>query len=262
MPGIGHIADLADLGRLQRGKDGVAPIGCGKHGVNVAHPCLLDHRADIPGARRGRQRDRLTSCAVQYRASRRVLRRKDHPMSQAHRPATLPVVTGTTLPVAVRRAVPGARSAKSLGDVAGLTQFGVNLLRLPPGAWSSQRHWHTRRGRIHLCSVGRGDAGHRRRRGGAARRRRAGFKAGDAERPLPAEPLRARGRTCWKSAAASPARAAYYSDIDMVAHAGRYAHRDGTPYPMSRAPRARLEPAQLLTTPARRRRGAGRRRLP
>jgi uncharacterized cupin superfamily protein len=30
-----------------------------------------------------------------------------------------------------------------LGDVAGLKQFGVNLLRLPPGAWSSQRHWHT-----------------------------------------------------------------------------------------------------------------------
>jgi uncharacterized cupin superfamily protein len=30
-----------------------------------------------------------------------------------------------------------------LGDAAGLTQFGVNLLRLPAGAWSSQRHWHT-----------------------------------------------------------------------------------------------------------------------
>ena len=29
-----------------------------------------------------------------------------------------------------------------LGDKAGLTQFGVNLLRLAPGAWSSQRHWH------------------------------------------------------------------------------------------------------------------------
>jgi uncharacterized cupin superfamily protein len=26
---------------------------------------------------------------------------------------------------------------------AGLTQVGVNLLRLQPGAWSSQRHWHT-----------------------------------------------------------------------------------------------------------------------
>ena len=35
-----------------------------------------------------------------------------------------------------------ARERKRLGDVAGLTQFGVNLLRLPPGAWSSQRHWH------------------------------------------------------------------------------------------------------------------------
>jgi uncharacterized cupin superfamily protein len=31
----------------------------------------------------------------------------------------------------------------ALGDVAGLTDFGVNLLQLPPGAWSSQRHWHS-----------------------------------------------------------------------------------------------------------------------
>jgi uncharacterized cupin superfamily protein len=35
-----------------------------------------------------------------------------------------------------------ARVRKQLGDAAGLTDFGVNLLRLPPGAWSSQRHWH------------------------------------------------------------------------------------------------------------------------
>ena len=37
-----------------------------------------------------------------------------------------------------------ARGRTKLGDVAGLTQFGVNQLRLPPGTWSSQRHWHTR----------------------------------------------------------------------------------------------------------------------
>src|SRR5438552_3018818 len=36
-----------------------------------------------------------------------------------------------------------ARQRRKLGDAAGLTQFGVNLLVLPPGAWSSQRHWHT-----------------------------------------------------------------------------------------------------------------------
>jgi uncharacterized cupin superfamily protein len=35
------------------------------------------------------------------------------------------------------------RERQRLGEVAGLTQFGVNLLRLPPGEWSSQRHWHT-----------------------------------------------------------------------------------------------------------------------
>ena len=28
-----------------------------------------------------------------------------------------------------------------LVDAAILSQFGVNLLRLPPGSWSSQRHW-------------------------------------------------------------------------------------------------------------------------
>ncbi len=36
-----------------------------------------------------------------------------------------------------------ARIKQALGDAGGLTDFGVNLTRLPPGAWSSQRHWHT-----------------------------------------------------------------------------------------------------------------------
>ncbi|HEX4769036.1 MAG TPA: cupin domain-containing protein [Lichenihabitans sp.] len=36
-----------------------------------------------------------------------------------------------------------ARLRFALGDVAGLTQFGVNLQRLQPGGWSSLRHWHT-----------------------------------------------------------------------------------------------------------------------
>ena len=35
-----------------------------------------------------------------------------------------------------------ARRRWKLGDAVGLDQFGVNLLRLPAGAWSSQRHWH------------------------------------------------------------------------------------------------------------------------
>ncbi len=35
------------------------------------------------------------------------------------------------------------RFRRCVGDLAGLTQFGVNLTRLPAGCWSSQRHWHT-----------------------------------------------------------------------------------------------------------------------
>lgn len=35
------------------------------------------------------------------------------------------------------------RRRKKLGDAAKLTQFGVNLLTLAPGVWSSQRHWHS-----------------------------------------------------------------------------------------------------------------------
>ena len=35
------------------------------------------------------------------------------------------------------------RVRQAIGDAAGLTDFGVNLLQLPPGGWSSQRHWHS-----------------------------------------------------------------------------------------------------------------------
>ena len=34
------------------------------------------------------------------------------------------------------------RAKTALGDAAGLTQFGVNLTRLKPGAASAHRHWH------------------------------------------------------------------------------------------------------------------------
>lgn len=36
------------------------------------------------------------------------------------------------------------RVKQALGDAGGLSDFGVNLSQLPPGGWSSQRHWHTR----------------------------------------------------------------------------------------------------------------------
>src|SRR5262249_8967567 len=35
------------------------------------------------------------------------------------------------------------RVRQRLGNAGGLADFGVNLMRLPPGSWSSQRHWHS-----------------------------------------------------------------------------------------------------------------------
>ena len=35
------------------------------------------------------------------------------------------------------------RIRQRLGDAGGLTDFGINLTQLPPGNWSSQRHWHS-----------------------------------------------------------------------------------------------------------------------
>jgi uncharacterized cupin superfamily protein len=36
-----------------------------------------------------------------------------------------------------------SRTRRRLGDAGGLQDFGVNLMTLPPGGWSSQRHWHS-----------------------------------------------------------------------------------------------------------------------
>ena len=56
-------------------------------------------------------------------------------------PRDLPALLGTFYPSPYDKPC-RARERRKLGDAAGLTQFGVNLLRLPSGAWSSQRHWH------------------------------------------------------------------------------------------------------------------------
>ncbi len=36
-----------------------------------------------------------------------------------------------------------ARTRRRLGNAGDLRDFGVNLMTLPPGSWSSQRHWHS-----------------------------------------------------------------------------------------------------------------------
>lgn len=56
--------------------------------------------------------------------------------------ATVPARQGVGYPAPF--AAPCAeRIRRRLGDAGGLRDFGVNLMTLPPGNWSSQRHWHS-----------------------------------------------------------------------------------------------------------------------
>jgi uncharacterized cupin superfamily protein len=55
--------------------------------------------------------------------------------------ARIPVRTGSIYPSPYAEMMAG-RSSLRLGDAGGLTQFGVNLVTLEPGALSSLRHWH------------------------------------------------------------------------------------------------------------------------
>lgn len=56
-------------------------------------------------------------------------------------PGTVPERTGSRYPAALQGAE-AKRIKQALGDAVGLTHYGVNLVRMPPGSWSSIRHWH------------------------------------------------------------------------------------------------------------------------
>jgi uncharacterized cupin superfamily protein len=55
---------------------------------------------------------------------------------------TVEARTGSTYPEPYASQM-GGRAFQALGDAAGLTQFGVNMVTMPPGAISSLRHWHS-----------------------------------------------------------------------------------------------------------------------
>jgi len=125
------------------------------------------------------------------------------------------------------------RKRWKLGDVAGLTQFGVNMMRLAPGVWTSQRHWHTHEDEFVFVVTGEvvlvEDEGETVLRAGDC----AGFKAGvpnghhiqnrsDAEAVLLEIGSRRPGLD-----------GADYPDLDMIVTPDDvYRHRDGTPYDM------------------------------
>ena len=107
-------------------------------------------------------------------------------MAQARRPAALdaaavePNRPPYSYPEPYRSRV-GARERRALGDQFGLTNFGVNLTRLPPRAMSALRHTHSREDEFIYILEGEPvlvtDAGETHLRPGMC----AGFKAGSGD---------------------------------------------------------------------------------
>jgi uncharacterized cupin superfamily protein len=145
---------------------------------------------------------------------------------------SLKIESSTGYPEPFRKVVEG-RSRKRLGNAAGLTQFGVNLTTLKPGAASALRHWHTGEdefvymlaGEVVLCE----DGGEVVLRPGDA----AGFKAGVANGHRLVN--RSDRDAVYLEVGARAAReSAEYPDVDMRVErdekGGRYLHKSGEPY--------------------------------
>jgi uncharacterized cupin superfamily protein len=115
------------------------------------------------------------------------------------------------------------RGRLSLGQAAGLTQFGVNLLRLPPGHWHSHEDEfvHVLEGEVVLVT----DAGEELLRAGDS----AGFRAGDAD----GHHLQNRSQheaVLLEIGSRMPEDVTEYPEADLRALPAGYVHKNGTPY--------------------------------
>ncbi|HEX2828345.1 MAG TPA: cupin domain-containing protein [Burkholderiales bacterium] len=125
-----------------------------------------------------------------------------------------------------------AREKRVLGDVFGLTNFGVNLTRLAPGGSSALRHSHTKQDEFVYILEGAPvlvtDEGETALEPGMC----AGFKAGGTAHHLVNRTQR--DVVFLEVGDRTPGDAAVYPDDDiraaMVDGAWRFTHKDGTPY--------------------------------
>ena len=121
------------------------------------------------------------------------------------------------------------RHRVQLGDGGGLSQFGVNLLTLKPGVWSSQRHWHMQEDEFAYVLSGEvvliTDAGEELLKPGDC----AAFPANDGNGHHLVNRSNA-DATLLEVGTRSGDDSGVYPDIDMLFDARGFTHKDGTPY--------------------------------
>ena len=128
------------------------------------------------------------------------------------------------------------RVRKPLGEAAGLTDFGINLLTLPPGAWSSQRHWHSSEDEFVYVVSGElvlvTDEGETVLRAGDC----AGFPKGASNGHHLVNRSNAQAMCLEIGTRTAGVDVCTYSDIDMMIDdkVGKYVRKDGSAYPERR----------------------------
>lgn len=145
--------------------------------------------------------------------------------------SSIPERKGSNYPAPFGREL-GERVRQRLGDAGGLTQFGVNLLQLAPGAWSSQRHWHSLEDEFMFVVSGEvvlvTDEGETLLRAGDC-------AAFPATRPNGHHLINKSESmaVCLEVGSRNPSDDVVYPDIDMLfdPKTDGYTHKDGTPYP-------------------------------
>lgn len=146
-------------------------------------------------------------------------------------PTAVPVKTGSIYPEPYASQMAG-RSSLRLGRAGGLTQFGVNLVTLEPGAMSSLRHWHREEDEFVMVLEGEltlvDDDGPQTMRPGDC----AAFPAGDGNGHHLVNRTEAPGRFLVVGSRAAR-EVATYSDVDMKVAVGpegnHFTRRDGSP---------------------------------
>ena len=125
------------------------------------------------------------------------------------------------------------RTRLRLGDAGGLHDFGINLLTLPPGSWSSQRHWHSDEDEFVFVLEGEltlvEDDGETLLRAGDC----AAFPKGTGN----GHHLKNQSSVtavCLEVGSRSSNDVVSYSEIDMMKSNAddKFVHKDGTPYPL------------------------------
>ena len=115
------------------------------------------------------------------------------PSSPAIDPTTVPASVGSSYPPEFA-AGSAQRQKRRLGDVFGLTAFGVNMTTLPPGTESALRHYHTEQDEFVYIVAGKlvlvTDDGEQELTAGMV----AGFKRGEAAWPPSGQSRRERRR--------------------------------------------------------------------